>query len=94
LEPQLGLNLCPTTLGGTLASVLDEKRRVVLPKDLADEMGLAPGSPVSFKKGKGVVIIQKAKGGDDQLKAAMEWNPVRKKTPAKVTEKEVKEVWR
>ena len=77
-----------------MTSVLDEKRRVVLPKEIAEELGLVEGTPVSFKKGKGLVIMQKAKRGGDALKETMAWNPKRTGKPAPVEEAEIKEMWR
>ena len=79
-----------------MASVLDEKRRVVLPKELAEELGLAEGTPVIFKRSDDGIVIQKLEvGGEaDALRRAMEWNPRRRGTPKKVREDEVKAIWR
>ncbi|MGA2663975.1 MAG: AbrB/MazE/SpoVT family DNA-binding domain-containing protein [Nitrososphaerales archaeon] len=82
-----------------MASVLDEKRRVVLPKELAEELGLAEGTQVVFKRSEDGIVIQKLEVGGgkaeaDALRRAMEWNPRRRGTPTKVREDEVKAIWR
>ena len=78
----------------TLTSVLDEKRRVVLPRDIAEELGLSQGSEVLFERGGGGVMIRKAKKAEDKLLEAMSWNPKRTRRVRPVSEAEVKEIWR
>jgi len=77
-----------------MTSILDDKRRVVLPKDIADELGLVEGSTVAFKKEKGFVTVKKAKNAEDSLRETMSWDPKRTKKPQAVKEDEIKEVWR
>ena len=77
-----------------MTSILDEKRRIVLPKDLAEELGLMEGSKVSFSRDKGGVIVRKVEGTGDPLREMMSWNPKRKGKPKPVKEGEIKEVWK
>jgi len=76
-----------------MVSVLDEKRRVVLPKEIAEEFGLVEGTPVAFEKGRGGVIIKKVKKIEDPLREMMSWNPKRTRKLSPVKEKEIKEIW-
>jgi AbrB family looped-hinge helix DNA binding protein len=76
-----------------MTSVLDEKRRVVLPRDVAEELGLVEGSEVAFEKEKGMVIIKKAGKKEDVLRKTMSWNPKRTGRVLPVREAEVKEIW-
>lgn len=73
---------------------MDEKRRVVLPRDVAEELGLVEGSAVTFKKGKGVVIVRRAETTEDELREIMSWNPKRAGKLTPVKERELKEIWR
>ena len=73
--------------------MLDEKRRIVLPREVVEELDLAEGTAVAFEKKNGVVVIKKAKRKEDSLKELMEWNPVRTRKPRPIIEREVKEVW-
>lgn len=77
-----------------MTSVLDEKRRVVLPKDIAEELGLVEGSTVAFKKEKDAVIIKKVEETEDSLREIMSWNPKRTGKLKPVKEDEIKEIWR
>jgi bifunctional DNA-binding transcriptional regulator/antitoxin component of YhaV-PrlF toxin-antitoxin module len=51
-----------------MTSILDDKRRGVLPEDIADELGLVEGSAVAFKREKGFVTLKKAKEREDSLR--------------------------
>jgi AbrB family looped-hinge helix DNA binding protein len=75
------------------SSVLDDKRRVVLPKEIAEELGLAEGTAVAIERRKDMVIIKKAMGQKDPLREMMSWDPARTKRPQRVTEREIKEIW-
>jgi AbrB family looped-hinge helix DNA binding protein len=76
-----------------MTSVLDEKRRVVLPKDVVDELGLAEGTAVVFERRKGAVIMKKVEKNEDSLRETMDWNPKRVRKPRPVREREIKEIW-
>ncbi len=73
--------------------MLDEKRRVVLPRDVTEELGLVEGSEVAFEKGEGMAIIKKAGKKEDTLRKIMAWNPKRTRKVMPVKEAEVKEIW-
>lgn len=75
------------------SSVLDDKRRVVLPKEIAEELGLAEGTAVAFERRKDTVIMKKATGLKDALREMMLWDPARTKRPQRVKESEIKEIW-
>ena len=77
-----------------MTSMLNEKRRVVLPKDIAEELGLSRGSEVVFERGKGGVTVRKAQRAKDKLLEAMSWNPKRVRKVRPVREAEVKGIWR
>lgn len=75
------------------SSVLDEKRRVVLPKEIAEELGLAEGTAVTFKRRNDTLIVKKVTGEKDSLREMMSWDPARTKRPQRVREREIKEIW-
>lgn len=76
-----------------MTSVLDEKRRLVLPKELAEELGLGEGGVFTFQKGKDSIVVKKAKGKMRDLRDIMSWNPERTGKPEIIREKETKEIW-
>ena len=87
----------------TLSSVMDQKRRIVLPSEVTEELGLREGSEVAFEKRKGSVVLKKApakkakegkKKDDDPLVRVMSWNPPRTGKPLPVVEAEIKKIWR
>ncbi len=73
--------------------MLDEKRRVVLPRDVTEALGVFEGSEIAFEKGKGIVIIKKAGKKEDALRKIMAWNPKRTSRVLPVKEAEVKKIW-
>lgn len=77
-----------------MASVLDEKRRVVLPKDMVEDLGLTEGTAVAFEERNGVIVMRKMATKADPLLEMMSWNPKRRGRPQPVREKEIKEIWR
>ncbi len=81
------------TMQWDMVSVLDDKRRVVLPRDVVEELGLKEGSEVAFENRKGVVIMKKVGENEDPLRQAMSWNPKRVRKPEPIREKEIKEMW-
>jgi len=76
-----------------MGSVLDGKRRVVLPKEVVEELGLAEGAAVTFEKRRGAMIMKKVEKKEDPLRKVMSWNPRRIRRPQPVREREVKEIW-
>jgi len=77
-----------------MTSVLDQKRRVVLPRDVMEELGLGEGSEVEFEGRKGEVVLRKVEKKEDPLLRVMSWNPRRRGKVRPVKESEIKEVWR
>jgi len=80
-----------------MGSVVDEKRRVTIPKHLAEELGLRKGSVVVFSKGKdddNVLMVKKSRRKMDALEEVMSWDSKRTGKPKRVIEREVKEIWR
>ena len=76
-----------------MISRIDEKRRVTVPKSLADEFGLRRGTRVVFSKGKGRVLMKKVDEPTDSLEEIMVWNPKRTAKVELISEKEMKEIW-
>ena len=75
-------------------AILDDRGRVVLPKELAEALGVSRGDLVVFeKKGKDFVVA-KASSKKDRLEELMEWNPERTGKPENVSPKTMKEVWK
>lgn len=65
-----------------------------MPKEIAEDLGLAEGTAVAFERRKDMVIIKKAATGQkDSLREMMLWDPARTKKPQRVTEREIKEIW-
>lgn len=73
--------------------MLDEKRRVVLPKDVVEELGLAEGTTVKFERKKGTVVMKKVAREEDSLREAMSWDPPRIRRLHPIREREIKEIW-
>ena len=76
-----------------MTSTLDQKRRVVLPREITEDLGLTEGSSVAFEKGRGVIILKKASKKEDPLSDMMSWNPKRSRKVLPVNENEIKEIW-
>jgi AbrB family looped-hinge helix DNA binding protein len=75
-------------------AVLDERGRVVLPKELAEELGVSKGDTVVFeRKGKNFVI-GRVSSKKDRLEEVMEWNPERTAKPESVSPKSIKGIWK
>jgi len=65
----------------------------VVPKEMADELGLSEGTTVKFLKGKDGIIVKKIEGTADNLKEVMSWNPKRTGEPESIEESEIKTIW-
>jgi bifunctional DNA-binding transcriptional regulator/antitoxin component of YhaV-PrlF toxin-antitoxin module len=76
-----------------MTSVLDAKRRLVLPKDIAEELGLVEGNVVAFRKQKDAVIVTKVEKTEDSLRQMMSWNPKRTGKAKPVKEDDIKRIW-
>ena len=77
-----------------MRSVLDDKRRVTIPKPLAEEFDLQKGTPVIFRKGEDAILIKKAEEITDSLEEVMSWDTKRTGKPERISEREMKKIWR
>lgn len=75
-------------------AMLDERGRIVLPKDVADELGASKGDAVVFEKRGRDFVVRKALSKADRLEEIMDWNPRRTGKIAKATPKVMKEIWK
>ena len=66
----------------TLSSVMDQKRRIVLPSEVTEELGLREGSEVAFEKHKGICGFEEStrkkgeKGEEEGRRPARQGNVV------------------
>jgi len=75
-------------------AILDDRGRIVLPKELAEELDASPGDVVVFeKKGKDFVVA-KARSKKDQLEEIMDWNPQRRGKIEATSPKSMKGIWK
>jgi AbrB family looped-hinge helix DNA binding protein len=75
-------------------AVVDDRGRVVLPRDVAEDLGLTKGDSVVFeKRGRDYVV---ARGGSrrGRLEEIMDWDPTRTGKPEEVTPRDMKEIWK
>ncbi|MCP8314207.1 MAG: AbrB/MazE/SpoVT family DNA-binding domain-containing protein [archaeon] len=77
-----------------MSSIIDGKGRIVIPKHLAEEIGLTKGDKVIFEKKKQFLMIKKAKAPEKRLDEIMSWNPKRTGKPEPVSPREMKEIWK
>ena len=75
-------------------AVLDERGRVVLPREIVDELGVGRGDMVVFERSGGNYVVKGTSGGKRRLEEVMDWNPPRDGKPENVTPREMKEVWK
>jgi len=75
-------------------AILDERGRIVLPKDVADELGLSKTDAVVFEKRGRDFVVMKALSKIDRLEEIMDWNPRRTGKMERVTPKAMKEIWK
>ena len=75
-------------------AILDERGRIILPKELAEELGVSMGDMVVFeRRGKDFVVV-KASSKRERLEEVMDWNPERTGKPESVSPKEMKGIWK
>jgi len=61
---------------------------------MAEKLGLAEGTSLTFENKKDAIIMRKeTKKKGDALREMMSWNPTRTRRPQRVAENEVKEIW-
>jgi len=76
-------------------AILDDRGRVVLPKELTEELGVSRGDAVVFeRKGRDYVVGRASSLKKDRLEEIMEWNPERTGKPDKVSPKSMKDIWK
>jgi AbrB family looped-hinge helix DNA binding protein len=74
-------------------AILDERGRLVLPKELADELGVSKGDAVVFeRKGKDFVVMR-ASSNRERLGEVMDWDPERTGKPERPSPREMKGIW-
>ena len=75
-------------------AIVDDRGRVVLPRDVAEDLGVTKGDSVVFeKRGENYVV---ARGGSrrGRLEDIMDWNPTRTGKLQEVTPSDMKEIWK
>ena len=72
-------------------AILDERGRVVLPKELADELGVSKGDMIVFEKRGKDFVLARAASKKERLEEMMDWNPERTGKPERVSTKSMKE---
>jgi len=75
-------------------AILDERGRLVLPKELAEELGVSKGDEIVFeRKGKDFVVVR-ASSKRERLEEVMDWNPERTGKPESTSPKSMKGIWK
>jgi len=75
-------------------TVLDDRGRVVLPKEVLEELGASKGDAVVFEKRGKDLVIMKASSKGGRLEEIMDWNPKRTGKMEKVSPKTMKGIWK
>ena len=75
-------------------AVLDDRGRIVLPKQLAEELGLSKGDAVVFEKRGKDYVVTKPASKKERLEEIMDWNPTRSGKIEAVTPKLMKGIWK
>jgi AbrB family looped-hinge helix DNA binding protein len=75
-------------------AVLDDRGRIVLPREVADELGLGKGDSVIFQKRGEEYVVGRGRSGRGRLEEIMDWNPPRSGKPDEVTPRDMKEIWK
>ena len=75
-------------------AVLDDRQRVVLPKDVVEELGASKGDVVAFEKRGRDFVIVKAPSKKARIEEIMDWNPKRTGKVEGVTAKAMKGIWK
>jgi AbrB family looped-hinge helix DNA binding protein len=77
-----------------MSSRVDEKGRILVPKSVAEEMGLSKGDIIIFERTGDFFIIKKLEMPHERLEEAMSWNPERVEKPEPVSPAEMKGIWK
>jgi len=75
-------------------AVLDDRGRVVLPKEVLEELGASRGDALVFEKRGKEFVLMKASSKRERLEEIMEWNPKRTGKIERVSPKAMKEIWK
>jgi len=75
-------------------AVLDDRGRIVLPKQVLEELGASRGDAVAFEmRGKELVVI-KVSSKRGRLEEIMDWDPRRTGKVERAAPKDMKEIWK
>ena len=75
-------------------AVLDDRDRVVLPREVVEELGASKGDVVGFERRGRDFVITKAPSKKARIEEIMDWNPNRKGKVEGVTPKAMKKIWK
>ncbi|MCJ7505494.1 AbrB/MazE/SpoVT family DNA-binding domain-containing protein [Candidatus Bathyarchaeota archaeon] len=75
-------------------AVLDDRGRIVLPKEVLEEIGASRGDAVVFEKRGRELMVMKASSKRERLEEIMDWNPKRTGRVERVSPKAMKEIWK
>ena len=75
-------------------AILDERGRVVLPRELADELAVTKGDTVIFEKRGRDFVVTRAGSRKGRLEEVMDWNPERTGKPEGATPRNMKGIWK
>lgn len=75
-------------------AILDERGRVMLPKDVAEQLGVSKRDAVLFERRGGDFVITRAPSKEERLEEIMDWNPKRTGKLEGVSPKAMKEIWK
>jgi len=75
-------------------AVLDDRGRVVLPREVAEDLGLTKGDSVVFEKRGKDYVVARGESKRGRLEEIMDWNPNRTGKPQEVTPRDMKEIWK
>lgn len=73
---------------------MDDRGRVVLPKEVLEELGASRGDALVFEKRGKEFVLMKASSKRERLEEIMEWNPKRTGKIERVSPKAMKEIWK
>jgi bifunctional DNA-binding transcriptional regulator/antitoxin component of YhaV-PrlF toxin-antitoxin module len=84
------------SVGGMIMStaVLDERDRVVLPREVVEELGASKGDVVAFERRGGHFVIVKAPSKKARIDEIMDWNPKRTGKVEDASPKAMKKIWK
>lgn len=67
---------------------------MVLPKEVADELGVLKGDLVVFEKRGKDFVVARASSKRERLEEIIDWNPERTGKPENVSPKRMKGIWK